>query len=173
MWACPTKPAGARLNYLKEAENGTGPRVVSIQNAYSLLNRTFEINLAEIAMREQVGLLAYSSLGQGTLTGKYLDGKQPEGARMTLFKNFGARYQTLGAEPAIRGYAKVAEDFGVDVAQMALAFVHTRAFTTSVILGASKLEQLKTDIAAHDFKLTDEMEEAINQVHLLHSNPCP
>ena len=161
------------MNYLNEAEKGTGPRVVSIQNAYSLLNRTFEVNLAEVAMREQVGLLAYSSLGQGTLTGKYLDGKQPEGARMTLFKNFGARYQTLGAEPAIRGYLKVAEEFGVDVAQMALAFVHTRSFTTSVILGASKLEQLKTDIACHDFKLTDEMEEAINKVHLMHSNPCP
>ncbi|WP_316858292.1 aldo/keto reductase [uncultured Cohaesibacter sp.] len=165
--------AWGMMNYLNEAETGTGPRVVSIQNAYSLLNRTFEINLAEIAMREQVGLLAYSSLGQGVITGKYLDGKQPAGARMTLFKNFGGRYQTIGAEPAVRRYLEIAEKFEVDVAQMALAFVLSRPFTTSVILGATKMEQLKTDIASHEFKLTDEMKKELDAVHMLHSNPCP
>ena len=161
------------MNYLRGADEGIGPRVVSIQNAYSLLNRTFEVNLAEIAMREQVGLLAYSSLAQGIITGKYLDGKRPEGARMSIFKNFGARYFTPGAEPATRAYLKIADDFGVDVAQMALAFVESRPFTTSVILGATKMEQLKTDIAAHQFTLTDEMITAINEVHMVHANPCP
>ena len=161
------------MNYVREANAGTGPRAVSIQNAYSLLNRTFEINLAEIAMREQVGLLAYSSLAQGILTGKYLDGKKPAGARMTLFANFGGRYQTIGAEPATRAYLKIAEQFNVNIAQLALAFVTSRPFTTSTILGATTLEQLKTDIASKDLVITEEMEKAINQVHQLHGNPCP
>jgi aryl-alcohol dehydrogenase-like predicted oxidoreductase len=161
------------MNYLREADAGTGPRVVSVQNAYSLLNRTFEVNMAEVAMRENVGLLAYSVLGQGFITGKYLDGKTPEGTRMALFKNFGARYRTIGADPAVRGYMKVAEDFGVDVAQMALAFATSRSFTTSTILGATKMDQLKTDIASQQLVITEEMEKAINDVHMLHSNPCP
>ncbi|SNY90592.1 Predicted oxidoreductase [Cohaesibacter sp. ES.047] len=165
--------AWGTMSYTRASDAGTGPRVVSIQNAYSLLNRTFEVNLAEIAMREQVGLLAYSSLAQGVITGKYLDGKRPAGARMSIFENFGSRYFTNGAEPATRAYLKIADDFGVDVAQMALAFVESRSFTTSVILGATKMDQLKTDIAAHQFVITEEMEKAINEVHMLHGNPCP
>lgn len=161
------------MNYLRSADEGIGPRVVSIQNAYSLLNRTFEVNLAEMAMRENVGLLAYSALAQGFITGKYLDGKAPEGTRMALFKNFGGRYRTVGADPAIRGYLKVADDFGVDAAQMALAFATSRSFTTSTILGATSVDQLKTDIASQELVITEEMEKAINEVHMLHSNPCP
>ena len=87
--------------------------------------------MAEVAMREDVGLLAYSALGQGFITGKYLDGKRPANARITLFQNFGGRYKTPGADSAIRAYLKVADDFGLDIAQMALAFATTRPFTTS------------------------------------------
>ena len=161
------------MQYLNGANEGIGPRVATIQNAYSLLNRTYEVNLAELSMREDVGLLAYSALAQGFLTGKYLDGSKPEGARMTLFENFGGRYKTVGADPAIRGYLEIAKRFGVDPAQMALSFATSRPFTTATILGATKLEQLKTDIASSELVITDEMEDAINEVHMLHSNPCP
>ena len=161
------------MNYLRKADEGVGPRMVSIQNAYSLLNRTFEVNLAEIAMREAVGLLPYSALGQGFITGKYLDKKVPEGTRIALFKNFGGRYRTPGAEPAIREYVRIAQDFDVDVAQMSIAFATSRPFVTSTILGATNMEQLKTDIGGLQVTISDEMEDAINRVQQLHSNPCP
>ena len=160
------------MNYLRESEAGNGPRVVSVQNAYSLLNRTYEVNMAELGMREDVGLLPYSVLGQGFITGKYLDGKRPHGTRAALFTRQ-SRYQTPGAEPAIRGYIDVAKRFNVDVAQMSIAFATSRPFVTSTILGATKMDQLKTDIGSHELEITDEMEAAINEVHMLHSNPCP
>jgi aryl-alcohol dehydrogenase-like predicted oxidoreductase len=161
------------MSYLREADAGKGPRPVSVQNAYSLLNRTFEVNMAEVAMREDVGLLAYSALGQGFITGKYLDGKRPANARITLFQNFGGRYKTPGADSAIRAYLKVADDFGLDIAQMALAFATTRPFTTSTILGATSLDQLKSDMKAHDMTISEELEKAIDAVHLVNANPCP
>nr|WP_321442843.1 aldo/keto reductase [uncultured Cohaesibacter sp.] len=160
------------MRFVTEAEAGNGPRVVSVQNAYNLLNRTFEVNMAEIAMRENIGLLPYSVLGQGFITGKYLDGKRPHGARTTLFDRQ-QRYTTPGSEPAIRGYLKVAEDFNVDIAQLSIAFATSRPFVTSTILGATTLDQLKTDIAAHDMVVSEEMEDAINAVHMVHANPCP
>lgn len=160
------------MKFLQEAEAGNGPRVASVQNAYSLLNRTYEINMAELSMREDVGLLAYSALGQGFITGKYLDNKQPAGARKTLFQRQ-ERYTTPGAEAAIRAYLKVAQDFEMDISQLAIAFATTRPFTTSTILGATTMEQLKADIAAHDMIISEELEKAIDAVHLLNSNPCP
>lgn len=160
------------MRFLQEAEKGNGPRVVSVQNAYSLLNRTYEVNMAEMSMREDVGLLAYSALAQGFLTGKYLDGATPPGARKTLFKRQ-ERYGTPAAEAAIRGYLKVAKDFGWDVAKLGIAFATTRPFTTSTILGATTMEQLKADIEAHNMGLDEELEKAIDAVHLLHTNPCP
>ena len=160
------------MRFVAEADAGKGPRVVSVQNAYSLLNRTYEVNMAEIAMREQIGLLPYSVLGQGFVTGKYLDGKRPHGARATVF-NRQTRYQTPGAEAAIRGYLNVAEQFEVDVAQLSIAFATSRPFVTSTILGATKMDQLKINVAAADLVITEEMEAAINAVHLLHTNPCP
>ncbi|MGO4264075.1 aldo/keto reductase, partial [Lysobacter sp. TAB13] len=126
-----------------------GPRVQSIQNAYNLLNRTFETGLAEIAMREQVGLLAYSPLAQGYLTGKYLDGAKPAGARSTLF-NRGQRYEAAGAEDAVKRYIAIAREAGLDPAQMALAFVNSRPFVTANIIGATTMEQLRTDIGSID-----------------------
>jgi aryl-alcohol dehydrogenase-like predicted oxidoreductase len=148
------------------------PRVQSIQNAYNLLNRTFETALAEVALREDIGLLAYSPLAQGYLTGKYLDGARPAGARTTLF-NRGQRYEGPGANDAIRLYIQVAREAGLDPAQLALAFVNARPFVTSNIIGATSMEQLKTDIASIDVKLSPEIEAKIDTIHQLVGNPCP
>lgn len=161
------------MRYLHDAETRGLPRVQGIQNAYSLVNRTFELGLAEIAHREQVGLLAYSPLAQGYLTGKYEDGAQPPGARRTLYGRTQDRYEKPGAEVARKAYFEVAENFGLDRAQMALAFVNTRPFVTSNIIGATTLDQLRTDIASVNVKWSDELEDAINAVHQLHQNPSP
>jgi aryl-alcohol dehydrogenase-like predicted oxidoreductase len=164
--------AWGTMTFLKHAEARNLPRVQSVQNAYSLLNRTYETALAEVTMREQVGLLAYSPLGQGFLTGKYLNGARPAGARTTLFER-SQRYQTPGAEPAIARYVALAREFGLDPAQMALAFCNSRPFVTSTIIGATSMEQLRTDIAAIDVTITPELEERIDAIHLVHTNPCP
>lgn len=161
------------MRYLAHADAGALPRVQSIQNAYNLVNRTFEVGLAEIAHREHVGLLAYSPLAQGYLTGKYEDGALPPGARKTLFGRTQARYEKPGAEAARKAYFKVAADFGLDRAQMALAFVNSRPFVTATIIGATKMEQLKTDIGSVDVAWCDDLEAAINAVHQLHQNPSP
>lgn len=164
--------AWGAMSFLKASDAKGLPRVQSIQNAYSLLNRTYEVALAEVTMREEVGLLAYSPLAQGYLTGKYLDGARPEGARTTLFKR-GQRYETPGAEPAIRRYVALAREFGLDPAQLALAFVNSRPFVNANIIGATSMEQLKTDIGSINVKITPELEERINAIHLDHCNPCP
>jgi aryl-alcohol dehydrogenase-like predicted oxidoreductase len=164
--------AWGTMTFLKHAEIRGLPRVASLQNAYSLLNRTYETALAEVSMREQVSCLAYSPLAQGFLTGKYLDGARPAGARTTLFAR-GQRYETPGAEPAIRQYLSLAREFGLDPAQMALAFVNSRPFVTANIIGATSMEQLATDIASIDVTITPELEERIDAIHLVHTNPCP
>jgi aryl-alcohol dehydrogenase-like predicted oxidoreductase len=148
------------------------PRVASIQNAYHLLNRTFEIGLAEMALREDVGLLAYSPLAQGYLTGKYQRGARPAGARTTLF-NRGQRYEKPGTEEAIDAYLALAREAGLDPAQLALAFVTSRPFVTSNIIGATTMEQLKTDIDSADVTITPELEQRLNDIHQLHQNPAP
>jgi aryl-alcohol dehydrogenase-like predicted oxidoreductase len=158
--------------FLHLAELGRGPRVVSIQNAYNLLNRVYEDGLAEFAPREQVGLLAYSPLGQGYLTGKYQRGARPAGARTTLFER-AQRYQKPGTEEAIDAYLAIARDFDIDPAQLALAFVTSRHFVTSNIIGATTLEQLKTNLDSRRVKITPEIEARINAAHQLHGNPAP
>jgi aryl-alcohol dehydrogenase-like predicted oxidoreductase len=161
------------MTFLKGAQaDRTLPRVQTIQNAYNLLNRTYEVALAEVSMREGVGLLAYSPLAQGYLSGKYLDGARPAGARTTLFKR-GQRYETPGAEEAIRKYVALAREAGLDPAQMALAFVNAQPFVHSTIIGATTMEQLKTDIASVNVTITPDLEERINAIHLKHCNPCP
>ncbi|MBR0558951.1 aldo/keto reductase [Neokomagataea anthophila] len=155
-----------------EASKTGLPRVVSIQNAYNLLNRTFEIGLAEQSLREHVGLLAYSPLAQGYLTGKYLDGARPKGARTTLF-NRGQRYEKPGVDTAIRSYLAVAHKYNVDPVQMAVAFVTSRQFVTSNIIGATSIEQLKVVLGSVDVNITDEMEKDIDAVHQLNANPAP
>jgi aryl-alcohol dehydrogenase-like predicted oxidoreductase len=158
--------------FLRAAELGHGPRVVSIQNAYNLINRTFEMGLAEFAEREVVGLLAYSPLAQGYLTGKYRGGARPPGARTTLFER-GQRYETPGVEAAIDAYLALAKEIGVDPAQLALAYVTSRPFVTSNIIGATTMAQLKTDLDSEDIDITTEIEARIDAIHQLHSNPAP
>ena len=164
--------AWGTMTFLKHADAKGQARVQSVQNAYNLLNRTYEVALAEVSMRENVSLLAYSPLAQGYLTGKYLDGARPAGTRTTLF-NRGQRYENPTAEAAIRKYIALAQEFGLDPAQMALAFVNSRPFLTSNIIGATSMEQLKTDIASIDVTITPELEERINAIHVEHCNPCP
>ncbi len=158
--------------FLRAAELGLGPRIVSIQNAYHFLNRTFEIGLAEFAERDQVGLLAYSPLAQGYLTGKYQGGARPPGARTTLFER-GQRYEKPGVEAAIDAYLALARELGADPAQLALAFVASRPFVTSNIIGATTMAQLKTNIDSCDFVITPEIERRIDEIHQAHSNPAP
>ncbi|HXH02608.1 MAG TPA: NADP(H)-dependent aldo-keto reductase [Candidatus Competibacteraceae bacterium] len=160
------------MTYLNVAERLGLPRAVTIQNPYNLLNRIFEIGLAEIAHRENVGLLAYSPLAFGTLSGKYLDGARPEGARLTLFERF-TRYLTPEAEEPIRAYVELAREFGLDPAQMALAFVNGRPFLAANIIGATSLEQLQSDIASIDLELPEEVLERIEAIHRRQPNPCP
>jgi aryl-alcohol dehydrogenase-like predicted oxidoreductase len=158
--------------HLEASRAGRGPRIASIQNAYSLLNRSFEIGLAEMAIKEKIGLLAYSALGMGVLTGKYFDGARPEGARLSLYERF-KRYSTPRAEPGAKEYARVAREAGLDPAQMAIAFAAARPFVTSVIVGATNLEQLAADIAAVDIDLPAELMAKLDAVHAANPNPCP
>jgi aryl-alcohol dehydrogenase-like predicted oxidoreductase len=164
--------AWGTMTFLRHAERDGLPRVQSVQNAYNLVNRTYETALAEVSMREEVSLLAYSPLGQGFLTGKYLDGARPEGARTTLFSR-GQRYQTPGAETAIAAYVGLARELGLDPAALAIAFVDSRPFVTSTIIGATSMAQLEADIAAVRVEITPEIEERINAIHVLNCNPCP
>jgi aryl-alcohol dehydrogenase-like predicted oxidoreductase len=164
--------AWGTMSFLKHADAKGLARVQSVQNAYNLLNRTYEVALAEVSMEEKVSLLAYSPLAQGYLTGKYLDGARPPGARTTLF-NRAQRYENPTAEAAIRKYVALAKEVGLDPAQMALAFVNSRSFVTSSIIGATSMEQLKTDIGSVHVTITPELEERINAIHVEHCNPCP
>jgi aryl-alcohol dehydrogenase-like predicted oxidoreductase len=160
------------MQYLSLAEKDQWPRVVSVQNPYNLLNRTYEVGMAEVSYRERVGLLAYSPLGFGVLSGKYLNGQFPEGARLTRWNRFG-RYTSPNAERATERYVKLAREHGLDPAQMALAFVNSRPFVTSNIIGATSMEQLKMNIASHDLVLSDELLKQIEEIHEDNPNPCP
>ncbi len=160
------------MTYLKSAQMLDVPHIVSIQNAYNLLNRVFETGLSEITHYEGVGLLAYSPLAQGYLTGKYRNGALPKGSRKQLFQRLD-RYETPGAAAAIDKYLDIAHRHNIDPAQMALQFVTTRPFVTSNIIGATTMEQLKVNIASIELDLDEEILEEIEQVHLIHSNPCP
>jgi aryl-alcohol dehydrogenase-like predicted oxidoreductase len=160
------------MRYLQLAEQHGWPRIVSIQNPYSLLNRSFEVGLSEIAHREQTGLLAYSPLAFGVLSGKYLNDQRPAGARLTLFDRFD-RYSNPQGLWATQAYYEIAIRHGLDPAQMALSFVTSRPFVTSNIIGATTLEQLETDIDSIDLKLSAEILEEIEAVHRQQPNPCP
>ncbi|MDR1064520.1 MAG: NADP(H)-dependent aldo-keto reductase [Azoarcus sp.] len=158
--------------FLRHAENAGLPRVVSIQNPYNLLNRSFEIGLAEFAIREKVGLLAYSPLAFGTLTGKYLDGRQPPGARVTRWERFG-RYKGDIAETATAAYVGIARRYGISPAQLALAYVNRQPFLTSNIIGATNLAQLEENIGSLDVRLEQAALDEIEAAHAAHPNPSP
>jgi len=168
---CNETPWGV-THALKIAEQNNWQKLVSVQNPYSLLNRSYEIGLAEISLREQCGLLAYSPLGFGVLTGKYRHGAKPEGARLTLFDRF-QRYLNPQAQMATELYLTLADDFSVSPTQLALAYVNTRSFVSSNIIGATTLAQLAENIDSINFKLTDEMMQRIEAIHQVSSNPAP
>ncbi|PMR76269.1 NADP(H)-dependent aldo-keto reductase [Billgrantia endophytica] len=160
------------MRSLHLAERLDLPRIVSVQNPYNLLNRTFEVGLAEIAHRENVGLLAYSPLGFGVLSGKYLDGARPTKARLTLYERF-QRYTSPQAEEATRAYVDLAREHDLDPAQMALAFVNSRSFLTSNIIGATTMDQLESNLTSESLKLDQTVLDGIEAIHRRHSNPCP
>jgi aryl-alcohol dehydrogenase-like predicted oxidoreductase len=160
------------MRFLAESEAQGLARVASIQNAYSLVNRVFEAGHSEIALREDVGLLAYSPLGGGTLSGKYLGGARPAGARMTLFTRF-TRYDSPQGKQAIERYVLLARAHGLDPSQMALAFVNTRPFLTSTIIGATSMGQLEADLGSIDLVLSEEVLTAIEAIHADCPSPCP
>ncbi|MEN9502400.1 MAG: hypothetical protein RI964_1685 [Pseudomonadota bacterium] len=161
------------MTYLNLAQSLGLEKIVSVQNPYSLLNRTYEIGMAEIAHREGVGLLAYSPLGFGALSGKYLDGQQPDGARLTRWGNYFTRYTSPNAQQITRQYVALARAHGLDPAQMALAYVNSRPFLTANIIGATTMTQLHSNIASIDLNLSAEVLQGIEAIHALHPNPCP
>lgn len=161
------------MKCLHHAEQDDAPRVQSIQNAYNLLNRLFEQDLAEVSLREDVSLLAYSPIAGGALSGKYLDGQLPAGSRQQLFPGFADRNLKPGVDPAIRKYLTLAEEMGLTPIQLALKFVDSRPFVTSSIIGATTMDQLRENIAAFDGTWNDELEQAVNKIHLENPDPAP
>ncbi|MCA0152182.1 aldo/keto reductase [Winogradskyella vincentii] len=164
--------AWGTMRYLEESNANKLPRMITIQNAYSLLNRVFEGDMAEIAIRENIGLLAYSPMAFGVLSGKYIKGTAADNARLKLFPRF-ARYSSEQSTEATKRYLKIAEDNGMTLAQMSLAFVNERPFLTSNIIGATNLEQLEENIESINISLSKEVMNEINKVHTEIPNPAP
>jgi aryl-alcohol dehydrogenase-like predicted oxidoreductase len=164
--------AWGTMRFISESNARKLPRIQSIQNGYNLLNRTFDVGLAEISLRERVSLIAYSPLAQGYLTGKYQHGARPPGARNTLF-NRGQRYELAGSEPAIAAYLELAAEFGLDPSHMAIAFVNQQPFVASTLIGATTMAQLTTNIDAINVTLPPELTARIDALHQLHGNPAP
>lgn len=161
------------MRYLEESKvHSSLPRMITIQNPYNLLNRLFEVGLGEISMREQIGLLAYSPMGFGVLSGKYLGGNIPEKSRLALFPKLD-RYSSENALLATQKYDVLAKEHGMTLAEMSLAFVTSRPFVTSTIIGASTIDQLKENIGSIDIQLSDELLTGINAIHNKIPNPSP
>ncbi|MGC1472253.1 MAG: aldo/keto reductase [Psychroserpens sp.] len=164
--------AWGAMRYLEESKTHNLPRMITIQNAYSLLNRVFEGDMAEIAIRENMGLLAYSPMAFGVLSGKYINGTAADNSRLKLFPRF-ARYSNDNATKATKRYMKIAQDHDMTIAQMSLAFVTDRPFMTSNIIGATNLNQLEENINSATITLSDDILKAINEVHADIPNPAP
>ena len=160
------------MRFIATAEAGVGPHPVSMQNAYSLVNRTWEGGLAEIALREEIGLLPYSSLAQGYLTGKYRSGALPAMSRKALFNRL-QRYEKPHADAAIAAYVDLARRFGADPVTFALAFAMNQPTVASVIIGPSAMDQLESNLAAAEFIWTADMQVAVDDLHQRFGNPCP
>ncbi|WP_138502840.1 NADP(H)-dependent aldo-keto reductase [Nostoc sp. PA-18-2419] len=148
------------------------PKVVSIQNAYNLINRVFDGALAEAVYYEEIGLLAYSPLGFGFLSGKYLN-SNPEKTRVTLFENFGQRYRKPKVNEAVKAYVEIAKHYQLSPAHLALAFVRSRWFVASTIIGATTLEQLKENLESVNVVLNKDILEELDKVHVQFPNPAP
>ncbi|MFC2109671.1 aldo/keto reductase [Bacteroidota bacterium] len=160
------------MRYLQESANNNATRLSTIQNPYGLLNRSFEIGNAEVAMRENVGLLAYSPLGFGVLTGKYFEGNLPEKSRLKLYPNFN-RYGNEQSMFLAEKYAELAKKHGLSLVELSLAFIEQQPFLTSTIIGATTMQQLKENIATMEVKLSDEILQEIDDIHNLQPNPAP
>ncbi len=160
--------------YLEISKEKNLPRMMSIQNPYSLLNRTYEIGLAEVSIRDQIGLLAYSPLASGYLSGKYRNETYPKGSRMERDWEFWKyRYNTPNLKNAVEEYYKISKKYNLDMSQMSLKFCELQHFTTSVIIGATTMEQLKTNIESVNVNLSDEIIKEINEIQKIYPNPCP
>ena len=164
--------AWGTMRYLEEYKQHSLPKMITIQNAYSLINRIFEVDLAEVAHRENIGLLAYSPMAFGVLSGKYIKGTDKDNARLNLFPRFN-RYSGATATEAAKRYLKIAEDNNMSLAQMSLAFVNERPFLTSNIIGATSIEQLEENIDSINISLSEDVMKAINAVHAEIPNPAP
>ena len=149
------------------------PRMMSVQNPYSLLNRTYEVGLAEISIRDEIGLLAYSPLASGYLTGKYRNNQLPKNSRIERDGDFWTRYNKPNTTQAVDAYYEISKKYNLNFAQMSLKFCEIQPFMTTVIIGATTMEQLQTNIESVNIKLTDEVINEINEVQKVYPNPCP
>jgi aryl-alcohol dehydrogenase-like predicted oxidoreductase len=159
--------------FLELSKTQNLPRIISVQNAYNLLNRTYEVGLAEISVREKSGLLAYSPLAIGYLSGKYRNSNLPKNSRLDRDGNFWTRYKKPNTEKAIEEYYNISKKFDIDLAQMSLKFIEIQPFVTSVIIGATTMEQLKTNIESVNVNLSNDVINEINEVQKIYPNPCP
>jgi len=159
--------------FLELSKEQNLPRMLSVQNPYNLLNRTYEVGLAEMSVREQAGLLAYSPLACGYLSGKYRENKLPKDSRIERDGDFWTRYQKPNMNMAVDAYYKISKKHNLDMSQMSLKFIEIQPFVTSVIIGATTMKQLKTNIESVNIKLTNEIINEINEVQTIYPNPCP
>ncbi len=161
------------MNYLQLAKDKDLPRMMAIQNPYSLLNRSYEVGLAEVSIRENIGCLAYSPLASGYLSGKYRNKRFPKGSRMERDFDFWTRYRKPNTENAVEDYYKISQKFELDMSQMSIKFCEVQDFMTSVIIGATTMEQLKTNVESVKVNLDSEVIKEINYVQKKYPNPCP
>ena len=162
------------INYLQLSKEKNLPRMMSVQNPYNLLNRSYEVGLAEVSIRENIGCLSYSPLASGYLSGKYRNGNLPKGSRIESYGEFwGYRYKKPNMEKAVEEYYKISKKYNLNMSQMCLKFCEVKDFMTSVIIGATTMEQLKTNIESVKVKLDDEIIKEINEIQKIYPNPCP
>jgi len=161
------------MNYLQLSKDKDLPRMMSIQNPYSLLNRSYEVGLAEVSIRENIGCLSYSPLASGYLTGKYRNKQFPKGSRMERDFDFWTRYRKPNTSEAVEEYYKISQKFDLDMSQMSIKFCEVQDFMTSVIIGATTMEQLKTNVESVKVNLDSEVIKEINNVQKKYPNPCP
>ena len=161
------------MNYLQLAKDKGLPRMMAIQNPYSLLNRSYEVGLAEVSIRENIGCLSYSPLASGYLTGKYRNKQFPKGSRMERDFDFWTRYRKPNMEEAVEDYYKISQKFDLDMSQMSIKFCEVQDFMTSVIIGATTMEQLKTNVESVKVNLDSDVIKEINNVQKKYPNPCP
>ena len=165
-------PWGA-IKYLQISKDNNLPRMMCVQNPYNLLNRSYEVGLAEISIREKIGCLAYSPLASGYLSGKYRNKAFPKGSRMERDFDFWTRYRKPNIDEAVEEYFKISEEHDLDMSQMSIKFCEIQDFVTSVIIGATTMEQLKTNIESVNVNLSDDVIKKINKIQTIYPNPCP